>query len=336
MPFSLTRQVIKGLLDGLEAVHRRGVVHRDLKPANIFFTHSGTVKLGDFGTAHLNDLGTTMTGAMLGTLAYMAPEQITAAQAPVAATDYYACGVLLFRMLTGRLPFPGPDYLQQHLEMPVPRVSEVQPEVGVHFDDTLQAMLAKKVEDRPSSMESLRAMFDDIPWESLEGQSDSPVGKEPIPSEEQPPEAAASAPRYLTRPGQKGPDQLADDTLLERAVWRRRAPAETLEHWRRFAAADNPYLQAIFSLDESEAIVEAPTGMRLSEIQALRDGARAQAHQQIGEALKRLHRAGVVHGSLDAEHISVGPFRSVLLLPESPSTADAAADLEALDRLLSE
>ena len=105
---SVTEHVLRSVLRGLEAVHRRGVVHRDLKPANVFFGAAGDVKIGDFGVAHLADLGTTLTGAMLGTLAYMAPEQITGSQKPTASTDLYAVGVLLFRMLTGRLPFPGP------------------------------------------------------------------------------------------------------------------------------------------------------------------------------------------------------------------------------------
>ncbi|MBW2465584.1 MAG: serine/threonine protein kinase [Deltaproteobacteria bacterium] len=109
------RHVMSSVLTGLEAVHRRGVVHRDLKPANIFFGETGDVKIGDFGVAHLTDLGSTLTGALLGTLAYMAPEQVTGSKRPDAATDLYALGVILHRMLTGFLPFPGPDFVTQHL-----------------------------------------------------------------------------------------------------------------------------------------------------------------------------------------------------------------------------
>ena len=102
------------IIGGLEAAHHRGVVHRDVKPANIFFDARGTAKLGDFGVAHLVDLGQTQTGGLIGTLAYMSPEQITGAPISIAA-DLYALGVTLFEVVTGRLPFLGPDFVAQHL-----------------------------------------------------------------------------------------------------------------------------------------------------------------------------------------------------------------------------
>ena len=99
---------------GLEAAHAHGVIHRDFKPANIFFAASGEAKLGDFGVAHLVDLGATQTAGFIGTLAYMSPEQISGAPLTFAA-DVYALGVTLFQALTGRLPFGGPDFVGQHL-----------------------------------------------------------------------------------------------------------------------------------------------------------------------------------------------------------------------------
>ena len=102
------------IIGGLEAAHHRGVVHRDIKPANIFFDARGTAKLGDFGVAHLVDLGQTQTGGLIGTLAYMSPEQITGAPITIAA-DLYSLGITLFEALTGRLPFLGPDFVAQHL-----------------------------------------------------------------------------------------------------------------------------------------------------------------------------------------------------------------------------
>src|SRR5205823_14503598 len=102
------------LLAALAHAHERGVIHRDVKPQNVFYDAHGVAKLGDFGVAHLLDLGQTQTGALIGTLAYMAPEQITGA-AVGAATDLYALGVTLFEALTRRRPFLGPDFVSQHL-----------------------------------------------------------------------------------------------------------------------------------------------------------------------------------------------------------------------------
>src|SRR4029077_4460546 len=100
------RRMALDVIGGLEAAHHRGVVHRDVKPANIFFDARGTAKLGDFGVAHLVDLGQTQTGGLIGTLAYMSPEQITGAPISIAA-DLYALGVTVFEVVTGRLPFLG-------------------------------------------------------------------------------------------------------------------------------------------------------------------------------------------------------------------------------------
>src|SRR5690606_7677586 len=115
--------------DGLEALHGRGVVHGDLKPANVFFGALNEVKLGDFGTASLLDHGVTQSGGLEGSLAYMAPERVSNACPPGAASDLYALGVILFRMLTGRLPFAGPDLAGQQLDAAPPRLRALRPEL---------------------------------------------------------------------------------------------------------------------------------------------------------------------------------------------------------------
>ncbi len=108
------RRLALELLAALDAAHERGIIHRDIKPANVFFDAAGNAKLGDFGAAHLVDFGQTQTGGLVGTIAYMAPEQITGATIGAAA-DLYALGVTLFEALTGRAPFLGPDIVAQHL-----------------------------------------------------------------------------------------------------------------------------------------------------------------------------------------------------------------------------
>ncbi|MDH5493905.1 MAG: protein kinase, partial [Myxococcales bacterium] len=149
LSLGLIRQVLSALLRGLEAVHRRGVIHRDIKPANIFFDAAGGVKLGDFGVAHLSDLGTTRTGAMMGTLAYMAPEQLTGAGLPSPATDLYALGIVAYRMLAGRLPFPGPDFVTQHLRDAPPPLRALAPGILPALASLVMALLEKEADARP-------------------------------------------------------------------------------------------------------------------------------------------------------------------------------------------
>ena len=118
------RRVALDLLSALGAAHDAGMVHRDVKPANVLFDGVGNAKLADFGAAHLADFGQTQTGGLMGTVAYMSPEQISGGAIGPAA-DLYALAVTLFEALTGRLPFPGPDIVAQHLSEEPPAPSAV-------------------------------------------------------------------------------------------------------------------------------------------------------------------------------------------------------------------
>lgn len=121
--------VFASVLEALAVAHDRGVLHRDLKPANVFLVdrpdeqHPRVVLL-DFGLARgMDDLTLTATGATLGTPHYMAPEQARGQEASK-ATDLYGCGVMLWEMLSGKLPFTGDtplSVLQAHVEQPLPR-----------------------------------------------------------------------------------------------------------------------------------------------------------------------------------------------------------------------
>jgi serine/threonine protein kinase len=102
--------LIIGLLHGLAYAHKRGIIHRDIKPANIRVDTEGKARLMDFGVAHLASSELTSTGMLLGTPAYMAPEQITGA-AVTAETDLFSVGAVLYELLAGQRPFIG-DTLQ--------------------------------------------------------------------------------------------------------------------------------------------------------------------------------------------------------------------------------
>ena len=98
--------IMLGTLSGLQASHDRGVVHRDVKPHNLLLTSDGVVKLTDFGIAQLEDERSfTKTGAVMGTLAYMPPEQRVSAKGLGPSSDVFAAGASLYALLTGREPF---------------------------------------------------------------------------------------------------------------------------------------------------------------------------------------------------------------------------------------
>ena len=143
------------LLDALAAAHECGVVHRDLKPDNVFVTRQGRVVVLDFGIAKLlperaegveRMSPTTKTGAVLGTPGYMAPEQIQGKPASP-ATDLYSAGVILYQMLSGRLPFEGEslfDLMQKHVSaIPVP-LRESRPDLPPALDGAILRAMSKE------------------------------------------------------------------------------------------------------------------------------------------------------------------------------------------------
>lgn len=328
LPLAVTRHVVRSVLDGLEAVHRRGVIHRDVKPANVFFGAAGGVKLGDFGVAHLADLGATLTGALLGTLAYMSPEQITGSQRPDASTDLYAVGVILYRLVTGRLPFPGPDFVTQHLAGSPTPPGQLAPDVGARFETLLGRLLATEVEDRIRSAGEARALLALIDWTD-----DQEAVIVPAPRmSSAPPPAADEEERYVDVESVAEGVEKAWDAFLERPVWIERCEADRAARLRQLASCDSPYLQAVYEVDTElgRAILEAPQGAAASE---LGDSARGQAGVSVGKALARLHENGIGHGQLDWSRVLVGPGRVVLLLPTGSATAPVEADRERMDAL---
>jgi serine/threonine protein kinase len=138
---------------GLAHAHARGVVHRDLKPSNVLFDDEGRAKLADFGIARMAAGEGTLTeaGTVLGTAAYISPEQASG-QPATAASDVYSFGVLLFRMLTGRLPFDSDDPLTlviRHRDEPAPLVNDLRPDAPPLLAATADAALAKDPAARP-------------------------------------------------------------------------------------------------------------------------------------------------------------------------------------------
>ncbi|MCA9514231.1 MAG: serine/threonine protein kinase [Myxococcales bacterium] len=159
-------RVVERTLEALEYVHAQGVIHRDIKTTNLFVGALGegrfTVKLLDFGIARLvTDVqpGDLDPSKIVGTPEYMAPEQITGGELD-ARSDLYAVGVVLFRLLTGQLPFEEETrqalYLA-HLEKAPPALGSVDPTLPVELDAVVRRALAKAPEDRFASAAEMRA-----------------------------------------------------------------------------------------------------------------------------------------------------------------------------------
>ena len=189
----------------LKTAHVRGVVHRDIKPRNMLVTDTGHVKVADFGIARAADATTiSHTGDILGSAKYMSPEQAAGDQVGP-ASDLYSLGVVLYEMLTGRVPFEVeiPDDVPiRHAVAPPRRPKEVNPEVPKELDAITMKLLATSPEDRYGSAEELiqelqrvRADILSAPRSSTNGTTAETVPGVPKASTSSPPSPAESVSR---------------------------------------------------------------------------------------------------------------------------------------------
>jgi serine/threonine-protein kinase len=162
--------IMTGVLDGLAAAHASGVVHRDVKPENVLLTADGRVKVADFGLARAYAAaGHTRTGLLIGTVGYVPPEQVTGAGTGP-RSDVYSAGVMLFELLTGRLPFRGDSPLAiayQHVNNDVPAPSALMPGLPAPVDQLVLAAASRDPARRPADAgefaRAVRRIRDDLP-----------------------------------------------------------------------------------------------------------------------------------------------------------------------------
>jgi eukaryotic-like serine/threonine-protein kinase len=158
MPIPQVLDIASQIASGLSAAHAKGIVHRDLKPANIMLTDEGTAKIVDFGLAKLRGLTRlTKSGTTLGTVAYMSPEQAQGKEVDQ-RTDIWSLGVILYEMLTGKLPFPG-EYEQAMLYAVIneePKsISKLRSDVPDELQRIVLKALAKSPEKRYQTADEL-------------------------------------------------------------------------------------------------------------------------------------------------------------------------------------
>src|ERR1700733_14234532 len=162
LPPAVALEIMTGVLGGLAAAHASGIVHRDVKPENVLLTADGRVKVADFGLARaLTAAGHTRTGLLIGTVAYVPPEQVTGDSAGPRG-DVYSAGVMLFEMITGRVPFTGDTPLSvayQHVNTDVPAPSTLVPGIPAAVDQLVVAANSRASARRPADAgEFLRAV----------------------------------------------------------------------------------------------------------------------------------------------------------------------------------
>jgi eukaryotic-like serine/threonine-protein kinase len=153
------------LAAGLGHAHAAGIIHRDIKPANVAITRSGQVKILDFGIAKMADASMTRTGMVLGTLAYMSPEQASGEKQVDHRTDLWALGVVLYEMLAGRRPFAQDTiaalfHAVQALD-PMP-LDELRPGVSPGLQQLVTRLLQKRRDQRYQDAAALLEALDAV------------------------------------------------------------------------------------------------------------------------------------------------------------------------------
>jgi uncharacterized protein (TIGR03067 family) len=188
------------IAQGLEAAHKRGLIHRDIKPANIWLeADTGRLKILDFGLARAaeNDQNLTQSGAIVGTPAYMAPEQASGDNVDQ-RSDLFSLGCVLYRMAAGELPFKGKNAVSTLLAMatqqPKPP-SEVNPEIPPALSKLILRLLAKNPAERPDSTKSV---LDSLAV--LEERLDPKTGQISVPADQSPARSERTRPKRSKRP----------------------------------------------------------------------------------------------------------------------------------------
>ena len=173
LPQPHVRSILDDVLSALTAAHAAGILHRDIKPGNILFTDSGVTKIADFGIAKSAETPHTMTGQIVGTMAYLSADRI-AGRPAMAADDLYALGAVGYEALAGRRPYPQENLAELARaiaeDRPVP-LAVLRPDVDPTLDAVIERAMARDPQWRFGSAASMRA--------ALAGRAVPPVGGRP-------------------------------------------------------------------------------------------------------------------------------------------------------------
>ncbi len=302
-------EIAQAVLSALGEAHRLGVLHRDVKPANVLFDDAGVARLADFGVAHLGDLSATATAGLIGTLAYMSPEQREGKPATV-QSDLYGVGVILFEMLTGE---------RVGGELPRTRPSGVHRDLDQRHDEAVLRLVSLDPAARPSDAFAARKQLGALSWPhtlepaALRPKPQTAPSERPSAARLQDAEAESRVDRWTGRVILRVP---LDDASLARARAFSRAQTRALQHILRVAREDGSIW------------VDALRGKPLDRPLGL--GERGV----LLRALTALHAQGCVHGNLDRAHVHVSDGEVLIAFePAFDPTASPDTDFAQLARL---
>jgi serine/threonine protein kinase len=202
VPQPQVRSILDDVLSALAAAHAAGILHRDVKPGNILFTHSGETKIADFGIAKSATTPHTMTGQIVGTMAYLSADRIAGRPATV-ADDLYALGVVGYEALAGRRPFPQENLAELARaiaeDRPVP-LAVLRPDVVPGFAAVIERAMAREPQSRFGGANSMRAALAGRADPTVVGRPPTRVLEAPLPDPTTmvvPPQARRSRSRLL-------------------------------------------------------------------------------------------------------------------------------------------
>jgi serine/threonine protein kinase len=163
LPSEVATMLGMKLAEALSYAHRKKIIHRDLKPENVMLSREGELKLMDFGIAHfLDEMHLTMTGALVGSPAYMSPEQAMEREDLDHRSDLFSLGTLLFHIVSGQLPFSGTNpsiVLRNIIDGNRPHIMEVVPDISGRFADVIERLLQTDPDDRIFSATEVAALL---------------------------------------------------------------------------------------------------------------------------------------------------------------------------------
>ena len=281
---------------GLEFAHKKGVIHRDIKPANLLLDTEGTIKILDMGLARIHgEAGTqaelTATGAVMGTIDYMAPEQALSTKAADARADIYSLGCSLYYLLSGKATYDGETLMAKllaHREQPIPDLRAVCPQVPDQLEAIFKTMVAKKTEDRYQTMTEVIA--------ALEGYGGGP-------SNSQISQPADTGPKSLVRDKPVSPQTVAVPADI--------TAAESQTSAKKEAAAKSKVtssLSLVESFSDADEFSQAPA--RSIRTRNLRRPGKKGKHALLQDQKKLLLIGGSILGVLILLAVVVSSFRT--------------------------